>query len=165
MNFTIWMTGLSGAGKSTLAEMLKIEHPEIVLLDGDVLRGGLCSDLGFSLDDRRENMRRLRELCKLFNDNGKNVITAFISPIEEERIRAKEEINKCLVVWCHSPLSICEERDVKGLYKMARAGEIQDFTGISSPFDLPGCADLLIDTSKDISASFNRLEEFYASQS
>lgn len=148
MNYTIWMTGLSGSGKSTLAQMCKEKDPDLVILDGDALRGGLCSDLGFSIDDRRENMRRLRALCKLFNDNGKNVITAFISPIEEERRKAQLEIPNCHVVWCDSPLEVCERRDVKGLYKKARAGKIPEFTGISSPFEEPKCADVLLDTGR-----------------
>ena len=98
------MSGLSGSGKSTLANKLKEDMPEIVLLDGDVVRGRLCNDLGFSDEDRKENNRRLIELCKLFNANGKNVITAFISPFEKVRQQAKEEINNCKIVYVNSGL-------------------------------------------------------------
>lgn len=149
MNYTIWMTGLSGSGKSTIADKIKEIYPEMVLLDGDVVRNGLCSDLGFSNKDRKENMRRLRELCWLFNDNDKNVITAFISPFEFERILAKQRITDCHIVYCNSDLETCEKRDVKGLYKKAREGIIPKFTGISSPFEKPECADLILDTQNE----------------
>ena len=165
-NITVWMTGLSGSGKSTVAEAFMKEHPNWVLLDGDVLRKGLCSDLGFSVDDRVENMRRLRALCKLFNDNGKNVITAFISPIEAEREKAKKEIDNCCVVFCNTSLAICEDRDVKGLYKKARDGEIPNFTGIDSPFDFPKCGDLVLETEIDsVESCVNVLKEFIKDKS
>ena len=160
MSYTIWMTGLSGAGKSTIAEAYAKRH-DVVLLDGDVLRKGLCSDLGFSVEDRIENMRRLRALCKLFNDNGKDVITAFISPIEAERVKAKEEIPNCKIVYCNATLAKCELRDVKGLYKKARAGEIPNFTGIDSPFEPPECADLKLYTEcKSVKECLADLEAF-----
>jgi adenylyl-sulfate kinase len=146
---TIWLTGLSGSGKSTIAEKLKKNKSDIVLLDGDALRKGLCSDLGFSIKDRKENMRRLRALCKLFNENGKDVITACISPFEEDRVKAKEEIPNCKVVWCNSSFEKCEERDVKGLYTLARKGLILFFTGMTSPFEEAACADLTLDTENE----------------
>lgn len=149
MKGCIWMTGLSGSGKSTIAERVKKILPDIVVLDGDVLRQGLCSDLGFSEKDRRENMRRLREICKLFVNNGKTVITAFISPYEDERKRARHEIPNCKIVYINASLEKCEERDVKGLYAKARSGEIKEFTGVSAPFEPPdydSCYDLRIST-------------------
>ena len=149
MNFTLWMTGLSGSGKSTIAERFKKENPDTVVLDGDVIRRGLCSDLGFSDVDRGENMRRLIELCKLFNDNGKNVITAFISPFESWRQEAKERIENCFTVLCDSDLETCEVRDVKGLYAKARSGRIEFFTGISSLYEFSANADLILDTGRE----------------
>ena len=152
---TIWLTGLSGAGKSALAEKFIKENPEWVLLDGDVLRKGLCSDLGFSADDRKENMRRLRNLCQLFNQNGKNVITAFICPFEEDRIKATKEIDNCFIIAIKSDLKTCEDRDVKGLYKKARDGIIPNFTGIDSPYEHPASAYATIDTQKqNLEASY-----------
>ena len=112
----LWFTGLSGSGKTTLAKQL----PNFVNLDGDVLRTGLCSDLGFSDEDRIENMRRLRELCKIFEQNSISVVTSFISPFEAERVKAKKEIPNCYIVWIKSSVEECEKRDVKGLYKKAR---------------------------------------------
>ena len=160
-NFTIWLTGLSGSGKSTMAERFKKKYPNVVLLDGDILRKGICSDLGFSIEDRKENMRRLRELCKLFNSNGKKVITAFISPFEDERMKAKKEIEGCCIVYCKSSLEVCEYRDIKGLYKKARTGEIKDFTGIGSPFEVPENPDLILDTeNQNVQDSFDQLEPF-----
>jgi len=165
MNKTFWLTGLSGSGKSTLAKMLKEQYPDIVLLDGDVLRKttGLCADLGFEIGDRRENMRRLRALCKLFNDNGKDVITSFICPIEEDRLLAKKSLTNCYVIWCKSSLQVCEDRDVKGLYKKAREGVIPCFTGIDSPFEDVECADLILDTTKDVNDTYKDLLTFIGS--
>jgi len=140
----IWMTGLSGAGKSTLADELE----GFVNIDGDVLRKGLCSDLGFSEEDRRENMRRLRELCKLLSKLNHHVVTSFISPYEDERRRAKEEIPNCSIVWVKSSLDKCIDRDTKGMYAKAIKGEIPEFTGISSPYEEPVLCDLVIDTEK-----------------
>ena len=140
---TLWMTGLSGSGKSTIAE--RFSH-DFTILDGDIIRKGLCSDLGFSAEDRKENLRRLREVCRLFSLAGKDVITAFISPFEEDRLKAKAHIPNCHIVWCKSSLKKCEDRDVKGLYKKARTGEILKFTGISSPYEEPEYVDLVLDT-------------------
>jgi len=141
----LWLTGLSGSGKSTIAEEFVKRNENFVLLDGDVLRNGLCKDLGFSDEDRVENLRRIREVCKLFVKEGKNVITAFISPFEEDRQLAKKEIPNCYVINVECPLEVCEQRDVKGLYKKVRAGEIPQFTGISSPFE-NSKADLILNT-------------------
>lgn len=144
--FTLWFTGLSGSGKSTIANELKKVYPEMVLLDGDIIRRGLNNDLGFSREDRQENLRRLAEVCNLFNKNGKDVITAFISPLEESRQFALNTIKNCFIIYCNSSLETCEERDVKGLYKKARSGEIPEFTGISSPFEEPEDIDYMLDT-------------------
>jgi len=118
------------------------------VLDGDNVRHGLCADLGFSDDARAENIRRVGETAKLFVDAGILVLTAFISPFESDRARVRALLGQgdFVEVYCHCSLSTCEKRDVKGLYKRARAGEIQEFTGISSPYEVPVAPDLKIDT-------------------
>ncbi|MBC5774656.1 adenylyl-sulfate kinase [Pontibacter sp. KCTC 32443] len=139
----IWFTGLSGSGKSTLA--LRLEHHlfhlgfKVYLLDGDNLRSGLNSDLGFNNDDRKENIRRVGEVAKLMLDAGLIVICAFISPFEEERELVKNLVGeeKFTEVYVNCPLTICEARDTKGLYQKARKGVIADFTGISAPYEPP----------------------------
>ena len=140
------MTGLSGAGKTTIATGLKKTYPKIVILDGDDIRTGLSSDLGFSIEDRNENLRRLIEVCKLLNKNDIPVIASFISPFDEMRVRAKKEIPLCKIIYVKTSLEECENRDVKGLYKKVRNGEIENFTGITSPFEEPTNADLILDT-------------------
>ena len=146
---TFWMTGLSGSGKSTLAEKVKQEDKNIIVLDGDIIRKGLCSDLGFSKEDRIENNRRLIELCKLFNSNGLKVITAFISPYKSIRERAKAHIKDCKIVYIKSSILECQKRDPKGLYEKVLKGEIKNFTGITSAFDVPENADITIDTENN----------------
>ncbi|MGL6118855.1 adenylyl-sulfate kinase [Plesiomonas sp.] len=139
----LWFTGLSGAGKSTLAGAL--EHAlfqrgiHTYLLDGDNVRHGLCRDLSFSAADRRENIRRVGEVSKLMVDAGLVVLTAFISPHRDERrlVRELVEPDQFIEVYVDTPLTECERRDVKGLYKKARAGEIQDFTGIDAVYEAP----------------------------
>jgi len=139
----IWFTGLSGSGKSTLANALEKKLNQkgyhTYLLDGDNIRKGLCSDLGFSEEDRKENIRRIAEVAKLFCDAGIFVITAFISPIEKDRQMAKEVIGEddYVEVYCECSIDECIKRDVKGLYKKALKGEIKDFTGVSSPYEEP----------------------------
>lgn len=139
----IWFTGLSGSGKTTIAIALEQElNKQGVLtqvLDGDNIRAGINNNLGFSEDDRRENIRRIAEVTKLFLDCGIVTINCFVSPTNEIREQAKTIIgeNDFLEIFINTPLEICEQRDVKGLYKKARAGEIKDFTGISSPFEAP----------------------------
>lgn len=148
----LWFTGLSGSGKSTLAhaieERLHLLGCRTYVFDGDNVRHGLCGDLGFSVTERRENIRRIAEMVKLFLDAGIISLTAFISPMEKDREMAKEIIGSedVIEVFCNCPLEICEKRDVKGLYRKARAGEIKNYTGISSPYERPSHPDIDIDT-------------------
>lgn len=144
---TIWMTGLSGSGKSTIANRLSDLIPNSVLLDGDVVRSGLCSDLGFTIDDRKENIRRIACLAKIMSDNGLNPIVPAITPCNEIREMAQKIVGTNFhLVWVKCPLEICEDRDVKGLYAKARKGELKQFTGIDSPFEIPN-AEITCDTS------------------
>jgi adenylylsulfate kinase len=151
-SINIWFTGLSGSGKSTLAhaveERLHLIGCRTYVFDGDNVRHGLCNDLGFSLLDRRENVRRIAEMVKLFLDAGVISLTAFISPLEADRAMAKKiiGIENIIEVFCNCPLEICEQRDVKGLYKKARTGEILNYTGISSPYEKPMHPDIDIET-------------------
>ena len=149
-----WFKGLSGSGKSTLAIALERELAQrgilCYLLDGDNIRTGINNNLGFSEDDRNENIRRIAEVSKLFVDCGVVILAAFISPTNEIRENARKiigEDNFC-EVFVSTPIEVCEQRDIKGLYKKARAGEIKNFTGISSPFESPVNPALDIDTSK-----------------
>lgn len=150
---TIWFTGLSGSGKSTVAIALERELSSngflSRILDGDNIRTGINSDLGFSEQDRKENIRRIAEVCRLFTDTGIITIAAFISPSGELRKMAREIIGaeRFLEVYLSTPLEECERRDVKGLYAKARAGKIPEFTGISAPFDVPQAPDLEFDTT------------------
>lgn len=139
----IWMTGLSGAGKTTLSLVIQNELRKrgyfTKIFDGDIVRTGLCKDLGYSLEDRLENIRRIAEVAKLFKDSGIIVICSFISPTHEIRSLAKEIIGEdhFIEVYVNATLEVCEERDVKGLYAKARKGLIKDFTGIDSVFEPP----------------------------
>ncbi|MBP3504902.1 MAG: adenylyl-sulfate kinase [Lachnospiraceae bacterium] len=150
---TLWFTGLSGSGKSTLANALEIQLTAMgkhtMLLDGDNIRMGLNRDLGFSDEDRTENIRRIAEVAKLMNDAGLIVLTSFISPFKQDRELARSIIGEDFVeIYVNTPLEECERRDVKGLYKKARKGEIPVFTGISSPYEAPEQPEIQIDTSK-----------------
>lgn len=151
----LWFTGLSGAGKSTLAhaveERLHQLNCRTYVLDGDNIRHGLCGDLGFTDQDRQENIRRIGELAKLMLEAGVISLTAFISPFEKERALARSLVphGDFIEIYCHCNLEICEERDVKGLYKKARTGEIKNFTGISSPYEAPEKPELKINTGDD----------------
>ena len=150
----IWMTGLSGSGKSTIAMGVERElHKRGILcriLDGDNIRVGINSNLGFSEEDRRENIRRIAEIGKLFVDTGIVTIACFVSPTNELRQMARDIIGKedFREVYVATPLDECERRDVKGLYARARRGEVKDFTGISAPFEAPAHPDLTLDTSQ-----------------
>lgn len=160
----IWFTGLSGSGKSTLAHALESKLVaagfKAYVMDGDNIRHGLCVDLGFSNKDRKENVRRIGEVCKLFVDAGIIVISAFISPIRADREWVREKItNKDFIeVYCQCSLEECERRDVKGIYKLARKGEIPEFTGISSPYEEPVNPDIVINTeSVDVDSAVSKL--------
>ena len=151
----LWFTGLSGAGKSTLAhaveEALHQRGCRTFVLDGDNVRHGLCKDLGFSTADRIENIRRVGEIAKLFMESGVIVLTAFISPFraDRERVRGMTGHGDFLEIYCDTPLEICEARDTKGLYEKARAGQIPEFTGISSPYETPEKPELAVNTGTD----------------
>ncbi|HEY0722249.1 MAG TPA: adenylyl-sulfate kinase [Gammaproteobacteria bacterium] len=150
----LWFTGLSGAGKSTLAHAVEDRLYQMgcrtFVLDGDNVRHGLCGDLGFGEADRVENIRRVGEASKLMVEAGVITLTAFISPFrkERERVRSLYPHGDFLEIFCSSPVEVCETRDVKGLYKRARAGEIKDFTGISSPYEAPTSPELVVETDK-----------------
>lgn len=151
---TVWLTGLSGSGKSTLAFALEkqlIEQGRMVyVLDGDNIRHGLNRDLGFSAEDRTENIRRIAEVARLFNDAGLFVIAAFISPYREDRAAARKIVGHQFFIETYlcTGMDVCEERDPKGLYKKARAGLLADFTGVSAPYEAPDSPELSLDTGR-----------------
>ena len=151
----LWFTGLSGSGKSTLAqaveEKLHEQKCRTFVLDGDNIRHGLCGDLGFSDEDRVENIRRIGEVSKLFIEAGVIAMTAFISPFraDRERVRGLVMHGDFIEIYCKASLEVCEQRDVKGLYKKARAGEIKAFTGISSPYEAPDKPEIIVETGAD----------------
>jgi adenylylsulfate kinase len=153
-SIVLWFTGLSGSGKSTIAhaveERLHQMNCRTFVLDGDNVRHGLCGDLGFSVEDRVENIRRVGEVTKLFLEAGVITLTAFISPFRSDRamVRSLMPAGDFLEIFCDCPLAVCEERDVKGLYKKARAGIIGEFTGISSPYEAPEEPELVVNTSE-----------------
>ena len=148
----LWFTGLSGSGKSTLAhaveDYLHKTGISTFVLDGDNVRHGLCSDLGFSDSDRVENIRRVGELAQLMTEAGIITLTAFISPFKSDRDTARKRVPQgdFLEIYCLCPIETCENRDVKGLYKKARAGEIPFFTGIGSPYEAPEQPELVVNT-------------------
>lgn len=150
----LWFTGLSGSGKSTLANAVQQKlfenKVQTYVLDGDNIRHGLNQGLGFSDQDRQENIRRISEVAKLFVDAGMIVLTAFISPFRNDRDRARQrfEPGEFIEIYVRSPLEECEKRDPKGLYQKARNGEIPDFTGISSPYEEANAPELIIDTQQ-----------------
>lgn len=154
-SFVLWFTGLSGSGKSTIANMVEQRLFEkgvkVYVLDGDNVRTGINKGLGFSEEDRKENLRRIAEIAKLFVDAGIVVIAAFVSPLEKDRALIADIIGKddFTEIYVNTSLEECERRDVKGLYKKARAGEIKDFTGISAPYEPPTNPYLEINTEKE----------------
>ena len=151
----LWFTGLSGSGKSTLAHVLEEKlfnkGCKTFVLDGDNVRHGLNSNLDFSDNDRKENIRRIGEVAKLMLESGLIVMTAFISPFREDRAAVRNLISNSdfIEIYCKASLKTCEERDVKGLYKRARAGEIKNYTGIDSPYEAPESPELIVDTDKE----------------
>ncbi len=160
----LWFTGLSGSGKSTLANAINVALFErgisSYVLDGDNVRHGLCKDLGFSDSDREENIRRIGEVAKLFLDSGVIVLTAFVSPFCADRAKARALVSEgdFLEIYCAADLQACENRDPKGLYAKARAGQIKEFTGISSPYEAPEAPDLKVDTAcQDIQSSVSEV--------
>lgn len=162
----IWLTGLSGSGKSTLASALEVDlfnrGAHTYILDGDNIRSGLNNDLDFSDNHRKENIRRIAEVSKLFIDAGTVVLTAFISPFEEDRESVRNLIGaeNFIEVFVECPLEVCEQRDVKGLYAKARAGLIKNFTGIDSPFELPENPDIKVNTAdQTIEACLTQLND------
>ena len=153
-SFVLWFTGLSGSGKSTLANAIEKRlfdnNHNVIVLDGDNIRHGLCSDLSFGEQDRNENMRRIGEVAKLFNQAGTTVIAAFISPYRQDRelVRSRLPHGDFLEVYCECDIETCEARDPKGLYARARKGEIDNFTGISAPYEEPIKPDVVVNSSK-----------------
>ena len=151
--FTIWLTGLSGCGKSTiadaLAEKLQFNGHRPQRLDGDVIRQHLCKELGFSKEDRDENIRRATFLAKLLTDSGVITITTFISPYRELREYARKTIGRFMEVYVKCPIEVCMQRDPKGLYQKAIAGEIKNFTGVSDPYEAPTQPDVLLESDKE----------------
>jgi len=161
----LWLTGLSGAGKSTLATALHRRlvdaGRQAVVLDGDVVRAGLCRGLGFSPEDRRENIRRVAEVAKLMREAGLVVICALISPLRDDRAMARDIVGAASFreVYVATPLEVCERRDPKGLYRNARAQSLTQFTGVSAPYEEPLEPDLRVDASaEDVTAALAALE-------
>ncbi len=151
--FTLWMTGLSGSGKTTIAKImekqLKDRGIKIERLDGDVVRQSLTRDLGFSKEDRDKNIERVTFVAKLLSRNGVGVIASFISPYQAVRDMARSETTNFIEVYVYAPLEVCAERDVKGLYQKAFAGEIPNFTGVSDPYEEPANAEVVVPTHEE----------------
>lgn len=163
----LWFTGLSGAGKSTIAHAVEKalfdRNCRTFVIDGDNVRHGLCGDLGFSVADRQENIRRIGEMSKLFVEAGVIVLTAFISPFNADRNRVRELVNPedFIEIYCKADLTVCESRDVKGLYAKARCGEIGEFTGISSPYEPPVKPELELDTGvESLESCVNKVMQY-----
>ena len=153
IGFTAWFTGLPCSGKTTVAdrvaEILTDRGLRVERLDGDLVRKGLTSDLGFSKEDRNENIKRVTFVAKLLSRNGVAVLATFVSPYRERRARSRSEIENFLEIYARCPVDTCIERDVKGMYKKALAGEIQDFTGVDDPYEEPENPELILDTDKE----------------
>lgn len=168
----LWFTGLSGSGKSTVGNALDVALHQrghhTFLLDGDNVRHGLNRDLGFSDQDRVENIRRIGEVSKLFTDAGLIVLSAFISPFASDRLMVRNlfPAGEFVEVFLSTPLDICEERDPKGLYRKARAGAITDFTGVDSPYEIPQRPEIKLDTSRlSVDDCVDRLLRYLAERS
>ncbi len=151
--FTVWFTGLPCSGKSTIAdkvaEILRNKGLKVERLDGDIVRKNLTRDLGFSREDRNENIRRVTFVAKLLTRNGVAVLSSFVSPYKEIRNYARKEIGNFVEVYVKCPIEVCIQRDVKGLYKKAMTGEIKDFTGVSDPYEEPENPELILETDKE----------------
>lgn len=151
--FTLWMTGLSGAGKTTIAKIVEARLKErglkIERLDGDVVRQSLTRDLGFSKEDRDKNIERVSFVAKLLSRNGVGVIASFISPYQAVRDNVRQETTNFIEVFVHAPLEVCAERDVKGMYAKAFAGEIENFTGVSDPYEPPVNPEITVHTHEE----------------
>jgi len=167
----IWFTGLSGSGKSTLAHSVEEKLHNLgcraYVLDGDNVRHGLSSNLTFSDDDRKENIRRIGEAAKLMMEAGVIAMTAFISPFKEDRNLVRQLLTQgdFIEIYCNASLEVCESRDVKGLYKRARAGEIKNYTGIDSPYEAPDNPELVINTeSESLEESIAKVIDFLKSK-
>ena len=150
--FTLWFTGLPSSGKTVLADAIaeefKHRYFKVERLDGDIVRKTLTRDLGFSAEDRRMNIERVTYVAKLLTRNGVIVLSSFITPFNDTRKYSREEIGEFILIYVKCPLHVCEERDVKGMYAMARQGKIKLFTGIDSPFEEPDDADIIVETDK-----------------
>ncbi len=150
--FTLWFTGLSGSGKSVIADVVAEELKELGMkverLDGDIVRKSLTRDLGFTEEDRNMNIERVTFVAKLLTRNGVAVLCSFISPYNKIRAYSRKEIGDYILVYVKCSLEVCEQRDPKGMYKKARAGEIKNFTGINHPFEEPDTPDIIIETDK-----------------
>lgn len=153
LRMTLWITGLPCAGKTTLAKRIKEELDNrgyrTMHLDGDDVRGKLNADLGFSAEDRKENLRRVAHIAKLFNENGNFVIASFVSPSNQLRKMIADIVGNFKLVYAKCSLETCEKRDVKGMYKKARSGEIREFTGVSAPFEKPDNGSIVVDTENN----------------
>lgn len=167
----IWFTGLSGSGKSTLASALEYHlfkaGYKVFLLDGDNVRHGLNKNLSFSEEDRKENIRRIGELTKLMTDAGLIVLSSFISPFKADRESVRQIVGEKRFIEIHvdCPIEVCEQRDVKGLYKRARSGEIKNFTGIDSPYEIPENPDVKVSTHLEpLEDSLNKILEYIGSK-
>ncbi|MCS7231528.1 MAG: adenylyl-sulfate kinase [Elusimicrobiota bacterium] len=152
-SLAIWFTGLPSSGKSTIAHAVEKTLHELEVrtytLDGDNVRHGLCADLGFSPQDRKENLRRIAEMVKLFIDAGIVTLCAFVSPYEEDRERIKKHLGEenFVLIYCRCPVEVCEARDPKGMYTKAKRGEIKEYTGVSAPYEEPLKPNLILDTN------------------
>lgn len=153
IGFTAWFTGIPCSGKTTIAdrvaEILREKGYKVERLDGDIVRKGLTSDLGFSKEDRDENIKRVTFVAKLLTRNGVSVLATFVSPYRERRAKTRQEIGSFVEVYTRCPVEVCMERDVKGMYEKALAGEIKNFTGVDDPYEEPENPELILDTDKE----------------
>ncbi|MFO8052908.1 MAG: adenylyl-sulfate kinase [Candidatus Omnitrophota bacterium] len=151
--FVLWFTGLPCSGKTTVAdkvaEVLRKQERKVERLDGDILRKSLSADLGFSKEDRQENIKRVTFISKLLSRNGIGVVTTFVSPYRDIRNKARKEVTNFIEVFVDCPLEVCKRRDVKGMYKLAETAQIENFTGVSDPYEKPKSPEIIIDTDKE----------------